>query len=158
MSFRYPHPDNEKSFEKFCLKLLKRHWNNPHLELLGLRGEKQFGIDIIDLSASTPFRAAQCKHHEPHMTIPPAEIEEEVAKALTFETSLSLEHYAILTSGKATRHAQNKIGSPSILFERAHSTVRASPSDVSSASDPPHSARIVSSAGPTQTTARASAG
>jgi len=109
MNFRYPPPDNEKSFEKFCLKLLKRHWSNSQLELFGQRGERQFGIDIIDPSVATPFKAAQCKNHEPYITIPPAEIEAEVAKVLTFKTPTPLEHYAILTSGRATTHAQNKI-------------------------------------------------
>ena len=107
MNFRYPHPDNEKSFEKFCLKLLQRHWSNPQLELYGRRGEGQFGVDIIDPTYATPFKAAQCKHHEPLITIPPSEIEEEVAKALTFDPAL--DHYAILTSGRATTQAQNKI-------------------------------------------------
>jgi tetratricopeptide (TPR) repeat protein len=107
MSFRYPHPDNERSFEKFCLKLLQRHWNNPHLELYGRRGEEQSGVDIIDPTFSAPFKAGQCKHHEPLLTIPPSEIEAEVAKALTFDPPL--DHFAIVTSGRATTHAQNKI-------------------------------------------------
>lgn len=107
MNFRYPHPDNERSFEKFCLKLLQRHWNNPHLELYGRRGEKQSGVDIIDPTFSNPFKAAQCKHHEPNIKIYPCEIENEVAKALTFRPSLN--HFAIVTSGRATTHAQNKI-------------------------------------------------
>lgn len=107
MSFRYPHPDNEQGFEKFCLKLLQRYWDNPRLRLYGHRGDTQLGIDIIDPSFSSPFRAAQCKHHEPDKTIPPAEIQEEVDKALTF--SPPLEFYAILTTAKATVHAHNKV-------------------------------------------------
>ncbi|WP_422929682.1 hypothetical protein [Singulisphaera sp. PoT] len=107
MNFRYPHPDNERSFEKFSVKLLQRHWNNPHLELYGRRGEEQCGVDIIDPMFSAPFRAAQCKHHEPMLTIPPSEIEAEVAKALAFDPPL--DRYAIITSGRATTHAQKKM-------------------------------------------------
>jgi tetratricopeptide (TPR) repeat protein len=107
MSFRYPHPDNEQGFERFCLKLLQRHWDNTRLRLYGHRGDAQLGIDIIDPSFSSPFRAAQCKHHEPDKTIPPAEIQEEVDKALTF--SPPLEFYTILTTAKATVHAHNKV-------------------------------------------------
>jgi hypothetical protein len=107
MSLRYPHPGTEQGFERFCLKLLQRHWNNSQLRLYGHRGDAQLGIDIIDPSFSTPFRAAQCKHHEPDKTIPPKEIQEEVEKALSF--SPPLEFYSILTSAKATVHAHNKV-------------------------------------------------
>jgi hypothetical protein len=107
MSFRYPHPGTEQGFEKFCLKLLQRHWNNAQLRLYGHRGDAQLGVDIIDPSFSSPFRAAQCKHHEPDKTIAPAEIRDEVDKALSFSPSLEL--YAILTTAKATVHAHNKV-------------------------------------------------
>jgi len=107
MSYRYPHPSNEKHFEQFCLKLLVRHWNNPYLELYGKRGERQFGVDIIDLAYSDPFKAAQCKHHEPEKTLPPAEIREEVEKAKGFDPAL--DHYAILTTGRVTTQAHNEV-------------------------------------------------
>jgi hypothetical protein len=107
MSFRYPHPDNEKSFEKFCLKFLRKHWNNPYLKLYGRRGEEQLGIDIIDPTFSSPFRAGQCKHHESDITIPPLEIQEEVDKALKFDPPL--EHYTILTTGRVTTHGDKKV-------------------------------------------------
>lgn len=107
MSFRYPHPGTEQDFERFCLKLLQRHWDNKQLRLYGHRGDSQLGVDIIDQSYSAPFRAAQCKHHEPHKTIPPAEIQEEVNKALAFDPPL--QHYTILTSAKSTVQAHNKV-------------------------------------------------
>jgi tetratricopeptide (TPR) repeat protein len=107
MTQRYPQPDNERTFEKFCLRFLQRHWNNPHLELYGKRGEKQYGVDIIDMECSTPFKAGQCKHHEPDKSIPPKEIQEEVDKALTFDPPL--DHYAILTTAWASTQAQNAI-------------------------------------------------
>src|SRR5262249_9402973 len=66
-----------------------------------------FGVDIIDMSISSPFRAGQCKHHEPQKTLPPSEIQEEVDKALTFE--LPLDHFAILTTAKVSTQAQNAV-------------------------------------------------
>ncbi len=107
MSYRYPHPGNEKEFEQFCLKLLIRHWSNPSLELYGKRGERQFGVDIIDLGYSSPFKAAQCKHHEPEKTLPPADIRDEVEKAKGFTPPL--DHYAILTTGRITTQAHNEV-------------------------------------------------
>jgi hypothetical protein len=96
MNFRYPQPNNERAFEEFCLAFLQRHWKNPRLELYAHRGEKQHGVDIFDPSYESPFRAAQCKHHEPQKTISKAEIQLESTKALSF-TPRS-EHYAILTT------------------------------------------------------------
>jgi tetratricopeptide (TPR) repeat protein len=107
MSFRYPIPDNEVKFEKFCLAFLKAHWNNSQLELYGRRGEKQFGVDIFDPNYNLPFQAAQCKLHEADKFIPPKEIREEVQKALTFKPTL--DRYAILTTAKASNIAQNEI-------------------------------------------------
>jgi tetratricopeptide (TPR) repeat protein len=115
MPSRYPQPDNERTFEKFCLKFLQRHWNNAHLELYGKRGEAQSGIDIIDMSFSDgPFRAGQCKHHEANKTIPPSEIEAEVQAALEFDPPI--DHFAILTTARASTQAQNAI----IRINREH--------------------------------------
>src|SRR5690349_13220711 len=116
MSFRYPHPSNEKDFEQLCLKLLIRHWNNPDLVLYGKRGERQFGVDIIDLGYSDPFKGAQCKHHEPDKTLPPSEIREEVEKAKGFDPPL--DRFAILTTGRVTTQAHNEV----IRINKAHSS------------------------------------
>lgn len=107
MSFRYPHPDNETHFEKFCLAFLKRHWGNPNLELYAHRGEKQHGVDIVDPTSRKPFQAAQCKHYNPLETLPPEDIRAEVTKALGFPKRL--EHYAILTTAKISGQAQNAV-------------------------------------------------
>src|SRR5262245_6244697 len=63
MSFRYPQPDNEDAFEFFCLRFLRHYWNRPGLQQYGKRGERQEGIDLIDLSGDKPLRGVQCKHH-----------------------------------------------------------------------------------------------
>lgn len=103
----FPPPQNESEFERLCLRLLRVHWNCPRLELYARRGEKQNGIDIIDLSGSSPLRAAQCKCYEAWKTLPPAEIEEEVRKAKTFPEPLRT--YAILTTAKVSGPAQQTI-------------------------------------------------
>jgi hypothetical protein len=107
MAFRHPQPSNEDDFELFGLRLLRAVWGRPNLQLHGKRGERQDGIDLIDLSGSTPFRAAQCKHHEAGKTIPPKEIEGEVAKALKHDPPL--DEYYILTTAKKARQAQKAV-------------------------------------------------
>lgn len=51
-----------------------------------------------------PLRAAQCKCHEAWKTLPPAEIEDEVNKAKSFEEPIGV--YAILTTAKVSAAAQ----------------------------------------------------
>jgi hypothetical protein len=44
-----PVPANDDVFEELCLALLKEHWARPRLERFGKKGERQYGIDILDL-------------------------------------------------------------------------------------------------------------
>ncbi|HEX4341538.1 MAG TPA: hypothetical protein VH062_36765 [Polyangiaceae bacterium] len=73
--FRYPQPPNEDAFEEFCLALGKEAWSKPLLERYGHRGERQHGIDLLDMSGDTPLFAVQCKHHAPNRTLPPPVLE-----------------------------------------------------------------------------------
>ena len=107
MSFRYPQPSNEDDFELFCLRFLREAWHCPTLQQYGKRGERQHGIDLIDEGGGPPLRAVQCKHHEPDKTIPPAEIEAEVTKALA--APLPVDEYYILTAARKTAHGQNAV-------------------------------------------------
>jgi len=100
-------PANDADFELLGLALLKAHWNCPTLELYAHRGEKQFGIDILDLSGNEPLSAAQCKLHDEWKTIPPKEIRNEVQKAKGFGQKLG--RYAILTTAKASRTAHDAV-------------------------------------------------
>jgi hypothetical protein len=104
ISQRFQIPANDDDFEQMCLELLRRHWSRPRLELFGKRGERQFGIDILDLGGETPLHAAQCKLKEEHKSLPPAEIHEEVDKAKAFVSPLG--KYAILTTAKVSTQSQ----------------------------------------------------
>lgn len=97
-------PESEITFEKLCLALLKRHWSRLGLERFGKKGERQFGVDILDTLGENPMYAAQCKLKEQWKSLEPGEISEEVNKAKTFP--YKLDHYAILTTGKTSGAAQ----------------------------------------------------
>jgi tetratricopeptide (TPR) repeat protein len=107
MSFRYPQPSNEDDFELFCLRFLRELWHCPTLQQYGKRGERQDGVDLIDEAGGPPLRAVQCKHHEPDKTVPPAEIQGEVTKALG--SSLPLDEYYILSTARKTTQGQNAV-------------------------------------------------
>jgi tetratricopeptide (TPR) repeat protein len=104
ISQRFQIPANDDEFERLCLELLRRHWSRPGLEIFGKRGERQYGIDILDLSGETPVYAAQCKLKEEHKSLQPAEIQVEVDEAKKFATPLG--KYAILTTGKVSTQSQ----------------------------------------------------
>jgi tetratricopeptide (TPR) repeat protein len=101
---RFQIPANDDEFERLCLELLRRHWSRPGLEIFGKRGERQYGIDILDLSGEAPVFAAQCKLKEEHKSLPPTEIQAEVDEAKKFATPLG--KYAILTTGKVSTQSQ----------------------------------------------------
>lgn len=107
MGFRYQQPDNEDAFEQMCLRFYRKILHNESLQLYGKRGEGQDGIDIFDPIGRPPIHAVQCKHHEPNKTIPPSEIEAEVAKAE--KSHFNLENYIIATTAKKSTNAQKTV-------------------------------------------------
>lgn len=107
MSFRFRQPSNETDFEEFCERLLQIVLGNKHLQLYGKRGENQDGVDIIDCIGSSPFIAAQCKHHEFTKTLPPGELNEEVERAAN--SGFELDEYYVLTTAKKSVRTQNRV-------------------------------------------------
>src|ERR1700730_544834 len=107
ISQRFSIPTNDDDFEKLCLHLLRHHWSRLGLEIFGKRGERQFGIDILDVGGQTPIYAAQCKLREEHKSLAPSEIQAEVDEAKKFTPALG--KYTILTTGKTSTQAQRKV-------------------------------------------------
>lgn len=105
---RWPQPSNEDDFEEFCLELLQEHWQRPSLERYGHRGDRQNGVDLWDPHGIEPRRAAQCKHHASSKTLPPRELEEEVAKAKGFAHKIS--EFFLLTTGKRSVATADRLG------------------------------------------------
>jgi tetratricopeptide (TPR) repeat protein len=103
----FPIPTDDDDFEDLCVDILRIYWNRPGLERYGTRGQRQNGVDILDLGGLTPLHAAQCKLREFGKTLSPTTIETEVNDALTFEFSIG--KYGILTTAKVTTQAQRKV-------------------------------------------------
>src|SRR5437016_3764109 len=100
-------PANDPDFERLCLRLLKAHWQCPALELFGRRGERQHGIDILDVSGTEPLRAAQCKLYDSRKTLPPSDILTEIEAAKGFIPAIGV--YAVLTTARVSTEAQKTI-------------------------------------------------
>lgn len=102
--YRYPQPPNEDAFEEFCLALVREAWARPGLERYGHRGDRQHGVDLLDLSGQAPLLAVQCKHHGMDKTLPPRELEDEVNKALGLPVAIG--EYVVLTTAKKSAQTQ----------------------------------------------------
>jgi tetratricopeptide (TPR) repeat protein len=100
-------PANYADFERLCLRLLKAYWKCTTLELFGRRGERQSGIDILDVGGADPLRAAQCKLYDPSKTLPPAEIKAEIQAARKFRPAIGV--YALLTTARVSTEAQKSL-------------------------------------------------
>lgn len=100
--YRYRQPTDENAFEELCLVLFRE--TRPRVERYGHRGERQHGVDLLDLSGDQPLFAAQCKHHNPNKSLQPAELQAEVDKALGFPIEIG--EYAFVTTAKKTAATQ----------------------------------------------------
>ncbi len=107
MGHRYPQPDNEDDFENLCVRFYRKLWKNEGLKLYAKRGENQDGVDIFDPFSLRPVGAIQCKFREPHKSLLPSEIKEEVAKAE--KSAFDLERYVIATTAKRSKNAHDTI-------------------------------------------------
>ena len=85
----FPIPTDEDDFEDLCVDLL-REFTGIGLgwSVLGGEGQRQFGIDILDLGGQSPLHAAQCKLREYGKTLSPTTISEEVNEARKFQPAL----------------------------------------------------------------------
>ncbi|MGD0156646.1 MAG: hypothetical protein ABSB50_11135 [Terracidiphilus sp.] len=104
---RYPAPKNDDSFEEFCLDFLRAHFKLPGLQRYGRRGQRQYGIDIIDLVSPPPKFAAQCKADDPNLVFTEDRLRKLAADAL--RAPHKLKNYVILSTGKTSTQLQNAI-------------------------------------------------
>lgn len=105
---QYARPADEYAFEDFCLVLMRDVWKLPSLEKFGHRGERQHGVDLLDMGADPGLKAVQCKHKDGLKTLPPADLEEEIAKALTLPDA-PLADYWVLTTAKRSTLTQRRL-------------------------------------------------
>jgi tetratricopeptide (TPR) repeat protein len=103
----FPILRDEDDFEDLCRDLLRTYWKRPGLERFGRKGQRQYGIDILDLGGVSPLHAAQCKLREYGTVLSPATISEEVGEARKFQPALG--RYGILTTAKISTQAQTRI-------------------------------------------------
>ena len=103
-SFRYRAPKTDDEFEEFCLALYKLHLALPGLTRYGRRGQRQHGIDLIDLESPLPHAAIQCKAEGIEAVYPEKRLRSEVDKALTAPSKLK--RFIVLSTSKTSTELQ----------------------------------------------------
>ncbi len=107
MRHDYPISGNEDEFEDFCVRFYRHLLKRAGLVRYGKRGQKQYGIDVVDQYSQEPIHAIQSKCHERTKDIKPEDIVKEVEKAEKYPNKL--DHYIIATTAKKSMHAQNAV-------------------------------------------------
>lgn len=101
---KYPIPQNEDAFEDFAIEFFRSIWSTRQADRFGRRGQRQHGVDILDLSGEKPLRAAQCKYHSLTDHLTAKELRAEVAKAKKFPMKIG--HFYFLTTARRSTEAQ----------------------------------------------------
>lgn len=107
MRYLYMMPGNEDEFEEFCLRFYRCLFKKDTIARYGKRGQRQFGIDLIDLLHEEPVYAVQCKHHEPHKALGDGEITAEVKKAEA--APHKPHHYIVATTAQKSTRSQDEV-------------------------------------------------
>src|SRR4051812_46419461 len=98
-------PADEKAFEEQCIPLFAGLLKDPNVKLVGTRGMKQRGLDLIGRRNRDPNQPVgiQCKLITRGAKLAEATVRDEVAKALTVTPALS-EYYVVTTATDDPTH------------------------------------------------------
>jgi len=103
---KWPKPKSEDEFEDIVLDALKIRWGDPNATRNGRRGQRQNGVDIFGKARHLDggVSGAQCKN-----TLNPTleMVVDEVAKAITFQPSLS--EYLFVTAADRDVRLQEQV-------------------------------------------------
>ena len=103
-TLRHLPPENEQDFERLCLHLLREHWRCPDLQMYGRRGQRQNGVDILDLAGEDACRGAQCKNFNPLEAFTVEDLHSSIEAAKSFRPSL--DRLEIMTTGRKSTETQ----------------------------------------------------
>jgi tetratricopeptide (TPR) repeat protein len=101
-------PTGAAEFERLCLELLRLHWSRPDLELFVKPGERNYGIDIIDLSGRGAVYAARIHtgRSKDHI-VEPLYVDSAIAAAGGFRPAIG--KFGLLTQGDFSSDAQRRV-------------------------------------------------
>ncbi|AOH85767.1 hypothetical protein AWL63_19255 [Sphingomonas panacis] len=98
-------PTDDKVFESNCIPLFAGLLNDPNVKLLGTRGKKQFGLDLIGKRDRDPAQPVgiQCKLITRGAKLTEAVIRKEVSQAMGIKPALT-EFYIVTTATDEPAH------------------------------------------------------
>ena len=102
----YALPRDSGELRRLCLKLLRRHWQMPALERFQEAGDRDLGIDLIEVSGRPRLSAVRCDLRELREPPTPADLRVAIERAASL--ALPLGHFTIASTAwrsKALKHA-----------------------------------------------------
>src|SRR5262249_608656 len=102
-------PRGEYDFQDLCSLLLPYEWKVSTLEAFGRRGQRQNGVDILDLSGAERPKGAQCRNYNPSTVFMSKDVREAVDEAKGLRPALG--EFWIMTTAKKSTEAQLQVHS-----------------------------------------------
>jgi tetratricopeptide (TPR) repeat protein len=103
----YALPRNPEEFRRLCLKLLRRHWQAPGLERFQEAGDRELGIDLLEISGRQRLLAARCDLRERREPPGLAELRRLADRAASFD--LPLGHFVIASTAWRSKALQRAV-------------------------------------------------
>jgi tetratricopeptide (TPR) repeat protein len=92
----YALPRSSEEFRRLCLRLLRRHWQMPGLERFQEAGDRDLGLDLLEVSGRPRLSAARCDLRERREPPSAAELRQAVERAASLV--LPIGHFTIATT------------------------------------------------------------
>ena len=97
----FERPVDERTYEKGWKEILKTHFKCEDVQLVGRKGQSQYGLDVIGFRIKGGEKeeiGVQCKLKSTGTPLTKAEVEEEIDKLLARPIALPTKYYIVSTS------------------------------------------------------------
>src|SRR5579862_2802397 len=92
----YALPRNSEEFRRLCLKLLRRHWQMPGLERFQESGDREIGIDLLEVTGRPRLSVARCDLRDLRESPSLSELRKSVERVAGL--ALPIGHFTIATT------------------------------------------------------------
>ncbi len=103
----YALPRTSDELRRLCLKLLQRHWQMPGLERLKDAGERELGVDLLEVSGRPRLCAARCDLREQGEPLTPVDLRKMVERVAGL--ALPIGHLTVVTTTQRSKALKSAV-------------------------------------------------